>query len=212
MPSRFLDRQIKSGGAIITIDERWKLFNPFSRYDRNLALRASYDAGGRHWIDVWLPKRFTSYARAVLGYRVTSKYDTAKRNRNGSANPMVWSGTFQDQALRGARPDAKVTSKNNKIIIRIPGPSYIGYKDVIGRTIRTIPDIEANRVAEVVVKTLSELFNYGVSNLPAGGIIKNEGKKTARRSDDLFTKQQRVLIKGGLRRVGSAAARSVGAT
>jgi hypothetical protein len=211
MATRFLDRAVKSGGSTFTIEERWKLFNPFSKYDRNLALRAAYDAGGTHWIDVWLPKRFTSYARAVLGYRVTSKYDTAKRNRNGDATPMVWSGAFQDQALRGARPDAKVTSKNNKIIIRIPGPSYIGYKEVIGRTIRTIPQIESNRVAEVVVRTLTELFNEGVSKLPAGGMVKNAGKKTARRTNDLYNKEQRTIIKGGLRRVGTSASRSVAA-
>lgn len=200
MAAMLLDRRITRGGVTMTIDERWKLYNPFAKYDRNLALRASFDAGGRHWINVWLPKRFTGYAKSALGYRVTYKYEQRKKGRGDVANPLVWTGDFQEQALASAYPVAKVTSGKQSLIIRIPAPPYVNFQPIIGKTVRTIPDIEAQRVAEVVSARLVALFNEGVTALAENAPTatkprKIPGKNAARK---FFSGTQRNALKSNM--------------
>lgn len=194
----------------MTVEERWKLYNPFTQADRNLALRVAFDAGGRHWIDVWLPKRFTNYARGVLKYRVTGKYETAKRNQNGVADPLVWSGKFQEQALSMSYPVAKVTNGRQSLIIRIPAPPYTGYKPVVRRTVAGIPDIEQNRVAEVVSKTLVGLLNDGIAQLPDAPAKQRKNPSTKPRR--LWTKPQRSVLSSGLGQRGSHSFTAEGST
>ena len=161
----------------------------------NTALRAALLGAGMMWIKVFLPKRFDpSYARLVLGYRSTKKYDlwkfanegktvsftrdyagfTASRTVGGEVTvaapqptPFVLSGASRALAMATARPVATVTSNSARLVVKLQlGAINFRNHDIF----TTVPALEYQRVVEEAERLLRL---GGVSGRSPGVVTRN---------------------------------------
>lgn len=130
----------------------------------NDVIRESLQAGGDLWVNVFLPMRFTEYAKR-LGYSVQPGWATHKQKLTGQALPLVYLGGMREKALSGAHADATSSKGGGQIRIRIPiqhggaGRQGGSLQPKDQAVLRRIPDWEISRVAQEVQKTLIALLN-----------------------------------------------------
>lgn len=132
----------------------------FKQGEWNAITRTALYQGALHWLDTYLPLRFTDYARSNLGYRSRSK-KTARRGKS----PLVKTGQLQDVALRDSWAEARATAGNAYTIVHIatgmtipdskhPAVPY-GVNPLVYQTLTTITTGEVEAVAltmEAVIK------------------------------------------------------------
>jgi hypothetical protein len=145
----------------------------------NTHIRNALQAAGDMWIKVFLPKRFDqSYARGVLGYRATKKYEDEKVEAAGSLysfteergfseaaervlvaspqpTPFVLTGTSRAGVLSGARVEARVTAKKWVLKVHV-NPGKISFTKQYDNFMK-IPAIEYQRVVWEVQNNLKKL-------------------------------------------------------
>jgi len=125
----------------------------FSQSERNLIVRSALYDGGEYWRTVFLPLRFSPYAK-TLGYAVTKKWEL-KKGGPGTAIPLVWTGDLHDIAVQGAHVEARADASTAAIIIRIPVPRYANQQPMVYKVLRSIPAIEVERIAAIVLKSIA---------------------------------------------------------
>ncbi len=124
---------------------------------RNSIIRAALFDGGVHWIDRWMWKRFSAYARR-LGYRGATNGNrsvvkaTVDGRRIFSEAPFVDTGEFAIMSISGARVVATATSKRQRIRILIPSPHPIKAKNR-AQFVRA-PAEEVRSIAQAVERSL----------------------------------------------------------
>lgn len=158
----------KQQGPIRTVIElNGPALRLFSQRDQNIMIRTAMRVAAMMWIAVFLPKRFTNYARTFLGYRATWKYERQKDRlaKKGvlpgpQPTPLVYTGVSRAGALAGARATATSTLKKAFAIIRYPrGAINFKKADVLQR----IPAHEITRMAEEVGRELPAYIATGTS-------------------------------------------------
>ena len=146
----------------------------------NSQIREALQAAGEMWIKVFLPKRFVpSYARGVLGYRASAKYEAEKVKYVGRTfsfteergfgdgtdrvvvvgpqpTPFVLTGTSKTGVLSGATVEARVTSTKWVLKVHV-NPGKISFTPQYDNFMR-IPKVEYQRVVFEVNKQLSKLI------------------------------------------------------
>jgi len=147
----------------------------------NSKIRQALTAAGEMWIRVFLPKRFDpGYARGVLGYRASAKYEAEKvaaaqdgamydfTGERGFAEgkervlvlapqptPFVLTGTSKAGVLSGARVEARVTQDKWVLKVHV-NPGSISFTHQFGNFMR-IPITEYQRVVWEVQNQLKKL-------------------------------------------------------
>ncbi len=137
----------------------------FSKADQNTIMRTTMRSVGELFIAVFLPKRFTDYARTFLGYFSSGVYDKRKSKLAARGvipgpqpTPLVYTGVSRSDAISGARATSTATASNAWAIVRFPRGGVNFKKAAV---LQTIPRHEVERMAEEVRKILPMLINSG---------------------------------------------------
>lgn len=145
----------------------------FNARTRNTMVRASLHAGGRVWLQVFLPKRFSDYARR-LGYRESAKWRKEKQFLLGQSVPFVgftppgggkrhprWKGENPEKmavaAINGANVKATATASNAQVVITIPYGHAV--RPETSDMLRNVPTWEVERIALEVAKHLQRILD-----------------------------------------------------
>ncbi len=155
-----------------TIELHGKALKLFRTKEANDIVRAALQSGGDLWVNIFLPMRFSDYAKQ-LGYRVNSKYAQKKQKVLGHNVPLVGIGGTAGAAdstlvaSKSAHATATAKGGGGVITIRIPTGHALQAKDQA--VFRQIPAHEVKRIAEEVEKTLTDLLSgYTVTTNRAG--------------------------------------------
>jgi hypothetical protein len=158
-----------AGGPIRVIIEAQRAgLALFSQHDQNAILRALMTTLATVWIAEFLPRRWSAYAYAFLGYHVSNSWSRKKTKLAGKGaipgpqpTPMVYTGIMRKTAMEGARPDGRSTKARAYAIIRIP----FGHPVLpqVAAVMKTFPKHEVDRLAQVATPELARLMALGVS-------------------------------------------------
>lgn len=156
---------LKNGPISVQIEANKKFMTLLSRKRQNEVIRNSLNAAGRFWAEVFLPKRFTNYAKNVLGFNPSHAWENAKRRlvfSTGSdkraldpqPTPLVYRGEMRRSALSRWRTASIATSKKQVLTVRIP----LGHpvKKHIASLITRCPRLELQRIVEVFAKVMPQ--------------------------------------------------------
>jgi hypothetical protein len=142
--------------TIIHRDAALKLFKPGQA---NAIIRVALKDGGDYFCKVFIPLRFTNYAKR-LGYRVTNAYQQRKKQEGFGDLPFVRTGDTRTQAVASAHTETTATggaSGKGRIKILVPiGP--IAYTSNLSQIFRSVPAYEIERIARVVGSSLDSLL------------------------------------------------------
>ncbi len=150
----------------------------------NDVIREALQAGGDLWVNVFLPMRFTEYAKR-LGYVVQPGWAMRKQKLTGQALPLVYTGNMREAAMQGAHADATAKKGGGTITIRIPiqhgggGRQGGSLQPKDQAVLRRIPDWEVTRVGEEVERTLISLLNLRGLNLQTRAPVLTGGARQA---------------------------------
>lgn len=169
---------LKNGPMSVTIEANRKAMILFSRKRQNEVIRASLDRAGRFWAEVFLPKRFTNYAKNVLGFNPSRAWEDAKRklvfSPTGSKRaldpqptPLVYRGEMRRSALTRWRTASTATANKQVLVVRIPLGHAV--KKHIASLITRVPRLELQRITETFAKVLPQAIGagYGPQMAPA---------------------------------------------
>ncbi len=130
----------------------------------NDVIRQALQAGGDLWVNVFLPMRFTEYAKR-LGYQVKPGWIAMKQRLTGQALPLVYTGSMRENALAKAHADAVAKKGGGTITIRIP-VDHGGTDKQSGSlqpkenaVLRRVPESEVTRIAQQVERVLIATLN-----------------------------------------------------
>lgn len=156
---------LKNGPISVQIEANKKFMVLFSRKRQNEVTRNSLNAAGKFWAEVFLPKRFTNYAKSVLGFNPSHAWENAKRKLVFSPNsrkqaldpqptPLVYRGEMRRSALARWRTASTATAKRQVLVVRIP----LGHpvKKHIADLITRCPRLELQRIVEVFSKSMPQ--------------------------------------------------------
>jgi hypothetical protein len=138
---------------------------------RNQVVREALIAGGQTWIAIFLPLRFTPYAKR-LGYPYPSR------------QPFVDSGQMQAAVMDSAKATATATNTGRAVILLAMTYGHPLNKD-IAPAFRTIPGWEVERVARAVAAYLVGAREQIQEVSPARtktGKVRGNGRTTYRRA------------------------------
>lgn len=155
-------RQV-NGPITVYIKENETALKVFSQKERNTVVRAAMTRAANFWCEVFLPMRFTDYARK-LRYRVTREWDlrkvlmlaTGTHRKDGrkpiapQPTPLVFDGTMRKAVLGGY--SVQVTATQTRPVARIKMPTGHAIKGNTAYPLKTVPPWEAQRLMEVLKK------------------------------------------------------------
>ena len=161
-------------------------------------VRAGIYSAGQYFVTVDLPKRFTVHARTALGYRGKSK------------TPLVEAGRLRDFLLPKAYPEARSTSSNVSLTIRMPVPQMVSHgklrhlfnkavdhnyyaNPTVNRVLKTITNAELEKMSEVMAATMQELISGSTTKTNRNGRTSMSLTVTQRASIAHTVKSQKSL-------------------
>jgi hypothetical protein len=162
----------------------------------NDVVRGALQAGGDFWINVFLPMRFTDYAKR-LGYYVTDKWNKLKDKITSQVIPLVYIGESRDAALGGAYATATAKGDGGRITIRVPTKHPLKAKEQA--VIRRVPEWEIKRIAKEIEENLIESLNGRGLHLMTKPPILAPPAKVAHRDHD----HAHVFTAGATKRTSS---------
>lgn len=156
---------LKNGPISVTIEANKKFMVLFSRKRQNEVIRNSLNMAGEFWANIFLPKRFTNYARTALRYNPSIAWETAKRQLTDSQNdakralapqpmPLVYRGDMRKSALSRWRLASVATAKKQVLTVRIPLGHAV--RKHIAETVTFVPRLELQRIVEVFSKVMAQ--------------------------------------------------------
>ncbi len=172
----------------------------FSDSDRNTVIRDAMYQGGEYWRLVYLPMRFTKYAR-TLGYN------------GGNDTPLVFTGRLIDMAIPGAHTEARATATKARATIRIPRPDYANLNKMVHLVLSALPANEVAQVARVVGKSVSENLDLATIHADLGkqSLSLDAGVKALLRARSLSPQSKSsILLRGRASSKGSARSANTG--
>jgi hypothetical protein len=161
---------LKNGPISVQIEANRKFMVLFSRKRQNEVIRNSLDAAGAFWANLFLPKRFTNYARTALRYNPSAAWETAKRQLTDSQDdtkravapqpmPLVYRGEMRKAALSRWRLASVATSRKQVLTVRIPLGHAV--RKHTAATITYVPRLELQRIVEVFSKVMPQQIANG---------------------------------------------------
>lgn len=156
---------LKNGPISVQIEANRKFMVLFSRKRQNEVIRNSLNAAGEFWANLFLPRRFTNYARTALRYNPSAAWETAKRALTDSQDdrkrslapqpmPLVYRGEMRRSALSRWRLSSVATSKKQVLVVRIPLGHAV--RKHTAQTITFVPRLELQRIVEVFSKVMPQ--------------------------------------------------------
>lgn len=190
----------------------------FKKGERNLIIRAGGQHIGDFFITDYLPLRFErGYARAVLFYRPSRKYEewkartlsNAKRSDSGGVfvtdisqnEPLVLTGALRESALNRSHAVSRAANGRFSVVVRIPTPAtaegfrYSNNKEV-RKVLRALPMKEvkalANRLGRFITGAIGQSsFRVRIFNRPRG----QQGPVRAPIAQMRLGKRQRTVLR-----------------
>ena len=170
----------------------------FSQSGWNDIVRAGIYSAGQYFVTVDLPKRFTNYAREALGYRGKNK------------NPLLETGRLRNFLLPKAYPEARSTSSNVSLTIRMPVPAMITHgklrhlfnkavdrnyyaNPTVNKVLKTITSAELTKMSEVMAETIQGLISGATTKTNRNGRTSMDLTGSQRSSISHATKSQKSL-------------------
>jgi hypothetical protein len=154
-----IEATIRRGPVRATIVHRGAALNLFSKRQANAIIRTALNDGGDYFCRVFIPLRFTNYAK-TLGYRVTSEYAQRKKSDGFGTVPFVRTGDTRDKATAQAHTEVTASggaTGKGRIKILVPiGP--IAFTASLSQIFRSVPASEVERLARVVGASLDGLL------------------------------------------------------
>lgn len=161
-------RIVAAGGALALFDAKV----------RNNITRDGMLDGGRFWLQVFLPKRFSNYAYR-FGYHVGKAWRQTKERQLGAAVPFVggtppgggpvmphWSQKNGEKmitaAINGASVRATATANRANLTFRIPYGHPVDAQ--ASATFRTLPSWEVERIAQVTGQSIEDRILQGFAS------------------------------------------------
>jgi hypothetical protein len=180
---------LRNGPISVQIEANRRYMAAFSRKTQNAIIRASLDTAGKFWAEVFLPKRFTNYAKTVLGFNPSRAWENAKRRlvfssgadkqaKDPQPTPLVYRGVMRRTALGGWRAASVATAKKQVLTVRIPLGHAV--KPHIAKLITRVPKLELQRIVEVFAKTMPQ--QIGSAYGPQLATARSSGIAPARRA------------------------------
>lgn len=159
-------RVISHGNYTVTLQD--KALALFSKKEHNAILSAGLAKALEFWLNTFLKKRFSEYARR-LGYHVSNAYLKSKRKKLHGAEPvpLVFYGDLADAALAGSHATTTATKGEPKGVIRIPRGHSSGISPIVTEVLQNIPPWELERIAEVFGKSVTDYINNAETVSPA---------------------------------------------
>lgn len=156
---------LKKGPISVHIDANRRFMAIFSKRRQNEIIRNSLNAAGEFWANLFLPKRFTNYARTALRYNPSADWERAKRALTDSQDdskramapqptPLVYRGEMRRAALSGWRLASVATSRKQVLVVRIPLGHAV--RKHTAKTVTFVPRLELQRIVEVFSKVLPQ--------------------------------------------------------
>lgn len=154
----------------------------FSPAERNRAKRRAGERGGRFWLAVWMPKRFSGYAY-FLGYRVSSKWAAKKKSGGVGNTPYVGMtppgggpaapGYKQNNGAKmaDAVSGSTVTTPANGESINIKVPYGHPIQSDKAAAFRTLPASEVEAIANEMADELGRIISGAETYSRRGGSI-----------------------------------------
>lgn len=162
MPKVVIER-VANGPIRVAIEAQGPALNLFNPTERRLIIRTTMLELAKTFIASLLPKRFTNYARAFLGYRAGAKYERhkSKMEKRGALPgpqplPLVFTGESRELALTSARASVSGTGLRTAGIVRF-ARGAINFKKA--PVLQTIPSIEVQFLAKRAHDELTALIN-----------------------------------------------------
>lgn len=154
----------------------------FSRAERNRAKRLAGGRGGRYWLSVWMPRRFSGYA-FLLGYRVSGRWLATKRRNGAGAVPFVGltpsgggpvapgykqvNGAKMADAIAGS--SVSTSSDGERITIKVPYGHPIQTDKA--EAFRRIPAHEVEAIAAEIGDELGRIISGATASHKRGGAV-----------------------------------------
>lgn len=168
---------LKRGPISVQIEANRKFMVIFSRKRQNEIIRNSLNAAGEFWANLFLPKRFTNYARTALRYNPSANWERAKRQLTDSQDdtkralvpqpmPLVYRGDMRKSALSRWRLASVATAKKQVLTVRIPLGHAV--RKHIANVVTFVPRLELQRIVEVFSKVMpQQIANTYGPQMPA---------------------------------------------
>lgn len=165
-----------SGTLRVALQYNAQALKLFKRREANAIIRGAFIAGGRLWVSLFMPKRFSRYADK-LGYKSQFRWKLAKEaitgqpaipfvgigSHGGAARAQSWEpGHLRATALAGTRVSAVATANRQQIRISIPFGHPLERR--AAGVFRSIPPWELDRIADEAVNVLR-------ASIEAAGVI-----------------------------------------
>lgn len=171
-----IEAEIRNGPIRVTIEANRAALKLFAQRQANAIVRVALQDGGEYFLRVFVPLRFSNYAKK-LGYRPSPGY-VAKKIRQGQGDvPFVASGAWRD-ATGASRCEATATKAKGRITLRIPQPHPI--TPVTSAQFRTVLPDEIERVARQVGNTLTSLLAERTETTSRKGTVRAALPATSR--------------------------------
>lgn len=194
---------IKQGPIRVTIEANRKALAIFSQKEQNKIVRQSMGQVGNMWISIFLPKRFTDYARRFLRYNPRAAWEKAKQimadkrvlTKNGYSvvgpqpTPLVLTGVMRAAALGGARGVPKATKSKAYVAIKIPLGHAV--RKETSSVIGFIPPHEKTRIAEEFKRSLVN----GINDAFKAGVARPPGRQPLSAAGRAANKERRLIRK-----------------
>lgn len=176
-----IEATIRRGPVRASIIHRGAALNLFQKRQANAIIRAALQDGGDYFCRVFIPLRFTNYAKK-LGYRVTSEYADRKKKEGFGAIPFVRTGDTRDKAVAQAHTDITASggaTGKGRIKVLVPiGP--IAFTPNLTQIFRSVPAYEIERIARVVGASLDSLLAERVETVSRKGVTRASLPATSR--------------------------------
>ena len=146
--------EIRNGPIRVAIQAEGAALKLFTQKQQNTIIRVALEDGGAYFVKVFVPLRFSNYAR-LLGYHPSNRYLRTKQAEGFGNVPFVRTGEWRTAAA-GAYATATAKKTSGKIEIKIPQPHPV--TPVTSAQFRSVLPKEFERIALQVGKALVALL------------------------------------------------------
>lgn len=187
---------VQRGPIRASITANQKALALFRQREQNEIIRNAMQRTGDFWLVVFMPRRFTDYARRFLRYNPFAKWEDtkvalAKRGVIASPQPtpMVYTGISRATALSRSRAEGRATKTKAVAIVRMPLGHAV--RPQISKIFKYLPRHEVERIAQVFDKALVEAIADGFK-ARASGAQQRPAAAPAARSGVAVTTRKRA--------------------
>lgn len=159
-------QKVVNGPIKVTLEANKEALSLFQARPRNDLVRTCLQIAGEGWISIFLPQRFSNYAKK-LGYHVTSRTLDRKRRLYGHDTPFVQTTEMQNTVMSRATSTATAKSGGGVIVIRLPFGHALPQEFV--DVFRSLPAWEVNKLNEIVVREIAAELNGATYSSDAKG-------------------------------------------